>query len=440
MASFAVRNFGCRANQAEAFAWADALGARGLPLERDWRRADILVVNSCTLTGRADRDVRKFLRAAARANPASRLVVTGCYAERAPGELAGMPGVVAVLPRAGKGDLVGRVLALDAARSADWHEARGQAREHGPRVHVPLEGDDAAESAFRARGWLKVQDGCDGGCAYCVIPAVRGPGRSLPPDEAAAAVAGLAGRGFREIVVAGIHLSSYGADLEPQASLAGLVKRLGDAAGPARLRLTSLDPRRTDDGLIDLVAADERVCPHFHLSLQHASERVLGDMGRPVPPGSYDALLERLGRMAPDAAVGADLMVGFPGETEADFEAAMALVERSALTYAHVFSYSPRPGTPAAERAHLPAAVTAARARALRRAAAAKDDRFRRRFAGRTLDGVVIGPAAGGDGTEVLTGNAIAVSVPVCAVPRRERVRVTVRRVLPGRTEGEIAA
>ena len=443
MASFAVRNFGCRANQAEAFAWADALGAHGLPLERDWRRADIVVVNSCTLTGRADRDVRKFLRAAARANPASRLVVTGCYAERAPGERAGRPGVSAVLRRAGKGGWVGRVLAFDAARPADLDEARqargGDAWGHVPPVRVPLAGDAAAESSFRARGWLKVQDGCDGGCAYCVIPAVRGPGRSLPPDEAAAAVAGLAGRGFREIVLAGIHLSSYGADLEPQASLAGLVKKLGDAAGPARLRLTSLDPRRTDDGLIDLVAADERVCPHFHLSLQHASERVLGDMGRPVEPGFYEALLECLGRAAPDAAIGADLMVGFPGETEADFEAAMALVERSALTCAHVFSYSPRPGTPAAERAQLPAAVTAARARALRRAAAAKDDRFRRRFAGRTLDGVVIGPAAGGAGTEVLTGNAIAVTVPVCAVPRRERVRVTVRRVLPGRTEGEIA-
>lgn len=433
MASFAVRNFGCRANQAEAFAWADALGARGLPLERDWRRAGIVVVNSCTLTGRADRDVRKFLRAAARANPSARLVVTGCYAERAPEELGGRPGVAAVLPRAGKDGLVERVLDLAGLNNGDMNGDMYP-------VRVPVESEGVVEASYRARTHLKVQDGCDGGCAYCVIPAVRGPGRSLPPEEAAAAVAGLAGRGFREIVLAGIHLSSYGADLEPRTSLAELLERLGDMSGPARLRLTSLDPRRTGAALIDRLAADERVCPHFHLSLQHASERVLGDMGRPVEPGSCKALLERLGRLAPDAAIGADLMVGFPGETEADFEAVRALVERSALTYAHVFSYSPRPGTPAAERPQVPAAVTAARARALRRAAASKDYRFRERFAGRALDGVVIGRAAGGAGTEVLTGNSISVSVPACAAPRRERVRVAVRRVLPDRTEGEIVA
>jgi len=423
MASFAVRNFGCRANQAEAFAWAEALGGRGLRLERDWRRSDVVVVHTCTLTGRADRDVRKFIRAVGRDNPSGRIVVTGCYAERAPGELASLPGVAAVLPRAEQAGIVDRILAL-----------------RGPGAEAGAPDRTGTNDPLKARAFLKVQDGCDGRCAYCVIPGVRGPSRSVPPDEVGASIEDLDRRGFREIVLAGIHLSSYGADLRPASSLPALLAGLGGRAGRARLRLTSLDPRRTDDALLGGLAADGRICPHIHLALQHASERVLRDMGRPVAPGSYEALVERLGWLAPDAALGGDLMVGFPGETEADFEEMRAFLERSALTYAHVFSYSPRPGTPAAGRAQVPAAAAAARARILRRVAAVKDYRFRRRFAGRRLEGVVIRRGAGGRGAEVLTGNSIKVSVPACDAPRREIVWLTVRRVLADRTEGEIEA
>jgi threonylcarbamoyladenosine tRNA methylthiotransferase MtaB len=417
MASFSVRNFGCRANQAEAFAWADAFRGRGQRLEEDGDRSDIVVVNSCTLTGRADRDVRKFVRAVHRANPRVRIVVTGCYAERAPAEVAAWPGVAAVLPQNAKPVLVDRVLALA-----------------GPEAESAADLD----REFRARAWLKVQDGCDDRCAYCVIPGVRGRSRSVPAADIAASVRGLAGRGFREIVLAGIHLSSYGADLEPRTSLAGLLDELGPAAAGARLRLSSLDPRRTDSDLVRRLASNEAILPHFHLSLQHASPALLRTMGRPVPEGAYDALLDRLAGLAPEAALGADLMVGFPGETDDDFETLRSFLERSALTYAHIFPYSPRPGTPAAERPQLPAAVVTERARTLRRLAAAKDLRFRRRFLGRELEAVVIGRSD--RGAEVLTGNAIAVRVPACPAPRGRSVRVKVRRILPGRTEGEIAA
>jgi threonylcarbamoyladenosine tRNA methylthiotransferase MtaB len=417
MASFSVRTFGCRANQAEAFAWADAFRERGLRLETDRGRGDVVVVNSCALTGRAERDVRKFIRGAARTNPRVRIVVTGCYAERAPEEVAALPGVVAVLPQSAKDGIADRVLALDGVRA---DPAPGLARE------------------FRARAWLKVQDGCDARCAFCVIPGVRGRGRSVSPDDVAASVRSLAGRGFREIVLAGIHLSSYGDDLEPRSSLGALIDGLRPAAGGARLRLSSLDPRRTGTALVGLLAGSERICPHFHLSLQHASAGVLRAMGRPGNEGAAESVLDELARLAPDAALGADLMVGFPGETDDDFETLRSFVERSALTYAHVFPYSPRPGTPAAARPQLPAGVVTARAKSLRRASALKDLRFRRRFLGRTLEAVVIDRRGGG--AEVLTGNAIPVAVPDCAAPRRELVRVVIRRVLPDRTEGEIAA
>jgi threonylcarbamoyladenosine tRNA methylthiotransferase MtaB len=424
MPSLAVRNFGCRVNRAEAFAWAEEFRYRGFRLDEDWGRSDVVVVNSCTLTGRADRDVRKFIRSVNRENPGSRIVVTGCYAERAPAEVGALPGVVFVLPRNAKAGLADRVMALVGEGSVP--DRAGTAR------------TAAANATSRARAYLKIQDGCAGGCAYCIIPSVRGPSRSVPPDGIAASVKDLAGRGFREIVLAGIHLSSYGEDLEPRVSLPDLLGGLGEAAGTACLRLSSLDPRKVSPTLLARVAGDGRICPHVHLALQHASSRVLRLMGRPVAPGSYEEILGELGRRMPEAALGADLMVGFPGETETDFEELRCLLERSPLTYAHVFPFSPRPGTPAANRPQVPAGVVTERARALRRVAAMKDYGFRRRFLGRELEAVVI--ARSDRGGEVLTGSAIRVLVPSCRAPRRERVRVSVRRVLPRRTEGEIVA
>ena len=429
MLSFAVRNFGCRVNQAEAFAWADEFRERGLRLEGDWGRSDVVVVNSCTLTGRADRDVRKFIRAVARENPGARIVVTGCYAERAPAEIAAMPGVIAVLPQSAKSRLAASVIALDGLPGLP-----GSAGSCGRSSGVDVD----PEASLRARAYLKVQDGCDDRCAYCVIPAVRGPSRSVAPGVITASVRDLAGRGFREIVLAGIHLSSYGEDLEPPGSLLGLLDEIGPAAGAARLRLSSLDPRKMDDAFVEKVAGNERICPHVHLSLQHASGRVLRSMGRPVESGSYERTLDRWKRLAPEAALGADVMVGFPGETAADFDDLRGFIDRSPLTYFHVFSYSPRQGTPAATRPRIPDGMITERAKALRRLSAMKDFRFRRRFLGRDLEAVVIDKSQ--RGALVLTGNFIKVSVPMCPAPERELVRVAIRRVLPRRTEGEIIA
>ena len=425
MPSVAVRNFGCRANQAEAFAWADALRERGLRLEEGWGRSDIVLINSCTLTGRADRDVRKLIRTIGRGNPAARIVVAGCYAERAPDELARLPNVVAVLAASAKGRVAETVAGI----------ARGKGDMYPVRVPAMVE-EAVPDRPFRARAYLKVQDGCDNRCAFCVIPNVRGRSSSLPPGEAAEAVRALAARGFREIVLAGIHLASYGRDLEPRRSLLDLLRAIGAAAGPARLRLSSLDPNLVDDALIAHVAAEGQICPHFHLSLQHASERVLRMMGRPGDSRSYERVLGELRRLAPDAALGADIIVGFPGETDGDFEELRAFLDASPLTYVHVFPYSPRPGTPAWGRPRLPEGTVTARAMTLRRLSAGKGLRFRGRFAGRTLDAVVIGRSD--RGAEVLTANGIKVDVPFSPASRRDLVRVRIGRALPLRTEGEV--
>lgn len=417
MPSLAVRNFGCRANQAEAFAWTEALLGEGARLEADWRRGDIVLVNSCTLTGRTDRDVRKFIRRVARDNPAARLIVAGCYAERAPLEVAALPGVVAVLPNAEKEMVPRRVLEVLGAR--------GTAATN-------------AAAVLRKRAFVKVQDGCDSRCSFCIIPAVRGRSASVPPGEVAARVRDLAGRGFREVVLSGIHLSSYGRDLEPRSSLPDLVRELARVPGLGRLRLSSLDPRRTDGPLVESLTANPKVCRHFHLSLQHASERVLGLMARTGGPEAYARTLDDFRRLSPDAALGADVVVGFPGEGEDDFRELRDFLERSPLTYFHVFPFSPRPGTPAAERARLPEAVVRARADILRRLSSEKDRRFRERFVGRELEAVVI--RNGGDGAEALTDNDIRVRVHAGRAAEREFVRVVIGRVRPDRTEGEVVA
>jgi threonylcarbamoyladenosine tRNA methylthiotransferase MtaB len=330
-----------------------------------------------------------------------------------------LPGVVAVLPAEAKTRVAETVAGIAAGRRGTEREA-------------------VTDAAYRARAYLKVQDGCDNRCAFCVIPGVRGRSASVPPDEVGAAVRGLAERGFREIVLAGINLASYGRDLEPRRSLLGLLREIRESAGAARLRLSSLDPDLVDDALVGYLAADEKICAHFHLSLQHASERILLSMGRPGGARAYGRILDDLHRLAPDAALGADVIVGFPGETKEDFDELAGFLDRSPLTYAHVFPYSPRPGTPAWGRPRVADGVVTSRAKVLRRLAAEKDLRFRKRFLGRELEAVVIRRTE--RGAEVLTDNGISVDVPVSLAPRRELVRVRIDRASPLRTEGEIVA
>jgi threonylcarbamoyladenosine tRNA methylthiotransferase MtaB len=418
MTSFAVRSFGCRVNQAEAFGWVEAFRKGGLRLEEGPGRGDYLIVNSCTLTGRADRDVRRFIRRAARDNPEAKIVVTGCYAGRASEEFRRMRGVWLVVPNAGKDGLAARVLEAAGAREGKV-------------------GADPEAVPYRARAFLKVQDGCDFRCAYCVIPGVRGKSASVAGDEVVGRVRALVADGYREIVLAGIHLSSYGRDLEPQSSLLALLERIEAVEGLGRVRLSSLDPRFLDESLAAHIVASRRITPHFHLSLQSGSAMTLRAMGRTSSPESYEAGLADLRRRSTEAALGADIIVGFPGETDEEFERTREFLERAPLTYFHVFPFSPREGTAAAEMEPVDEAVKAKRADVLRDLSRAKDLAFRAGFIGRELEAVVI--ARKDRGAEVLTGNNISVFVPDREAARREFVTVRLTDATADQTFGAIA-
>lgn len=465
MPSVAIKSFGCRVNQAEAFAWADELGREGWRVETACpEQADVVIVNSCTLTAGADRDVFKFVRKAGRENPGAKIIVTGCLAERAAAELGRLPGVALVAGNREKDTLARKALELAGGdlRAAEEDASAGSDGAAHPETDAEAAPED--DTAFRSRAVVKVQDGCGMRCTFCVIPAVRGGNHSIPIEKIVSCVASLAERGFNEVVLAGIHLSSYGADLKPPVSLADLVEAVGRLDWPGWLRLTSLDPRRTGPELVSRLAADPKVAGHFHLSLQHVSEPVLRRMGRGGGPELYSGLLRRFKELSPWAALGADVIVGFPGETEEDFNRLRDFLADSPLTYFHVFSYSPRRGTPAAAMEQVRDEVKAERSKILRRLSAEKSLAFRRSLVGRDLRGIVIrrgfrpaakqagpGPdsalrerppaadAEHGRISEILTENYVRVMAPGDCPPERSIVGVRLTGVLAGLNEGLIS-
>ncbi|RFT16271.1 MAG: tRNA-t(6)A37 methylthiotransferase [Candidatus Saccharicenans subterraneus] len=386
MTSVFIHNFGCRVNQAEAFDWSCRLGEAGIAVARDWHQADWVVVNACALTARAEADVRQFLKRVRRESPGTRIVVTGCLADKTREELAGNSAVCRVIPNFLKENLVGELLKLTGA------------------------GDGRAEKRFfRSRALIKVQDGCDSHCTFCIIPSLRGKSRSRPLEQVVECAREAAERGYKEIVLAGIHLCAYGRDLEPEKSLLDLLRALTAIEELRLVRLSSLDPRLLPEPLLGYLAKEEKICPHFHLSLQHASEPVLRRMGRKSTPAGYLEILSFLRAGRPEAGLGADIIVGFPGEEEADFEFMRDFLKSSPLNYFHVFSYSPRAGTPAAGWKQVPENVKKKRSEELRKLSREKNLAFRAGFVGRALAGVVIKKR--GSRLEVLTGNYIKVMV-----------------------------
>jgi threonylcarbamoyladenosine tRNA methylthiotransferase MtaB len=381
-----VQNFGCRATQADGAALESLLAAKGLEIAEARSGADLVVLNTCTVTSAADDDVRQTIRRVHRENPAARILVTGCYAQRAPQELASLAGVEWVVGNSHKNQIA------DLVTLASHHT-----RHHG-NIHV---GDIFAQRDFlsapvedasgdRTRPNLKIQDGCNNRCSFCIIPFVRGRSRSAPAEQVAAQVRSLAQR-YREIVLSGINLGRWGREPGSRMRLADLLRRLLAETEVERLRLSSVEPMDFSDDLLGMMAESPRVAPHVHAPLQSGCDRTLRGMHRKYRPRHYADRVLKARALMPLAAIGADVMVGFPGETEADFEESRAFIESLPFTYLHVFTYSERPGTPAAEEAaQVSIAVRKQRNRVLRELAAAKNLAFRKSMVGRTLSAVTL--------------------------------------------------
>jgi threonylcarbamoyladenosine tRNA methylthiotransferase MtaB len=373
----AITTLGCKINQYDSAVIQDRLEERHSFVPFD-EPADCYVINSCTVTDRADWEARQLVRRARRLNPAAKVLVTGCYAQVSPEEVAAVAGVDYVVGLNRLDDLIRFVeSAPGGAAAIAVSEVK---RERG----VPVLGTRALPGHTRA--FLKIQEGCNYACSYCIIPAARGLSRSVAPRQVLEEARKLADAGYREIVLTGIHLGGYGQDLTPRIDLAALAEMIGESGLIPRLRLSSLDPREVSDRLLDLMARSDVVCPHLHICAQAGDDEVLRRMRRNYDTAYYRDLLQRVRERLPDAALGSDIIVGFPGESDAQFEASLELFAGLPLTYFHVFPFSPRRGTPAASMARPVAASTKKnRARRLRELGAQKKRDFCSRFVGRSV-------------------------------------------------------
>src|SRR6266566_4389140 len=460
MLTFYIEQFGCRATQADGAVLERQLLDRGCTSASEAAAADIVVVNTCTVTASADAQARDAIRKLHAANPAVRLIVTGCYAQRAPEELAALQGVSWVVGNSHKPQIPQLidslssvtspksqndffpVAALHSDSTVPFHSlvGAGLAPPASPHLGKILVSNifDRAEflsapvlggEGNHTRPTLKIQDGCDSRCSYCVIPFVRGKSRSLPPAEVIREIQRLTvGQTLlsvhsessrrslpaREVVLSGINLGTYGRDLSPRVEFEDLLRRILGETSVERLRISSIEPLDVTQDLVDLFAGTDRIAQHFHMPLQSASNRILAAMHRWYRAEPYARRVELIRERLPHAAIGADVITGFPGETEDDHAATLAFIERLPFTYLHVFSFSKRPGTKAASLSNeVPGATVKRRARELRALSQAKSSAFRHSQLGRTLRVLTLRSAGDPnlDSTPALSSNYLKVSV-----------------------------
>jgi len=415
---YSVITFGCRVNQADSLGFEEGFLERGAVAVAP-EHADVVVVNTCSVTANADQGARQTIRRVARENPTARIVVTGCYATRRPEDVRDLPNVICVVPNDDKPRLLSLITADERVTTAVRFGAGDGSC--GAAV-VP---GVAGRTAFT----LRVQTGCAEACSYCIIPSTRGRPRSVPVDEILAQVGRVVAAGFKEIALTGVHLGSYGRDLSPAASLADLLRAIRGVYRRSNLlfRISSLEPMDCTREIVDLVSAGDCFAPHFHLPLQHASNDMLSAMRRPYTIEYYEDLVTDIRRRLPHASIGSDVIVGFPGETEADFERLASCLERSPLSHVHVFPYSDRPGTDAtAMKEKVAGSVIRERGRRVRDIGQRLAWRFRESQLGAVRRALTVE-----DGSSVVTDNYLKVRVPAERA-RNEWVRVHIKSHLEG--------
>jgi threonylcarbamoyladenosine tRNA methylthiotransferase MtaB len=427
VSTVAFATLGCRLNQVDSQDLAARLEQRGFHSVPFDARADVVVVNTCTVTGRADVSDRQMIRRAVRRHPGARVIVTGCWAQTDPSAVASLPGVDVVVGNADKPRLPEIVAQLLEEASA-LPRARVEVSDIADVRKMPTPAL-AGKAIGRSRAFLKVQEGCQHRCAFCIVPLARGVSRSLGPNVIVDHARQLVELGHPEIVLTGVDLGHYGADLLPRGSLASLVRALVEVPGLRWLRLSSVLPAYFTPELLDVVTTSPVIAPHLHIPLQSGSDRVLRRMRRPYNVAMYRGLVERLAAAIPRLGLGADVIVGFPGETDDDFMATMTLAKALPFSYLHVFGYSDRKDTTAAGlRDHAPAATITRRSLALRELAEVKNLAFRQRMRGALEDVLVLEARDRATGDLVgLTGNYVEVTFqgPDALMRTITRVRVT---------------
>lgn len=421
VAGYHVENFGCRASRSDGESIAASLRQHGVAEAADPTAAHVVIVNTCSVTAEADRQARSWIRRVHRNNPGARVIVTGCYAQRAPQEIAALPGVDAVIGNSHKALVAETAAALGTnAQSLDAQSfVPLTSILHDGFAHTELATLPFAADAHQTRPNLKVQDGCGNRCSFCIIPVTRGPSRSIPLETCIQSVEQFVNRGGKELVLSGINLGRWGRDLQPSTRFEDLVHGILTRTALPRLRLSSIEPMDWSAGLLALyrefaTGDHPRLARHTHLPLQSGSDAILRRMHRRYRPWHYAERLAQIRALLPDAAIGADVMIGFPGETDAQFDETYQFITAQPFTYLHLFPFSPRPGTPAWElHRENPVRVSAVHQRmaALRQLMSEKFRVFRSRFIGRELSAVTLEPESAAPTTEAVTDNFLKLTI-----------------------------
>jgi threonylcarbamoyladenosine tRNA methylthiotransferase MtaB len=465
---FYVENFGCRATQSDGAAIERQFEENGLGRADSAALADVVVLNTCAVTAAAEQDARAAIRRVKRGNPECKIVITGCYAQRAPAEVAGIEGVWRVIGNSHKSNLA--EIAVQGLSGGDIRVRpafvpveklagiQGAALESGAPcaaaeifvsdifAHTELLAAPVFDAANeRTRPNLKVQDGCNNRCSFCIIPSVRGRSRSLRPEQVVESVRRLVEEGYKEVVISGINLGRWGRDLLFRTGqshrLETLVGAILEGTSLEKLRISSVEPMDWSDPLIRLMAESPRIAKHAHVPMQSGSDAVLRRMHRKYRPWHYREKIEKIRAAMPDAAIGADVMTGFPGETDAEFEETRCMIESLPMTYLHVFTFSARPGTPAAEMpGQVPVHLARKRNRILRELASRKKLEFMRSFVNREIEAITLnvsGEDASGIWTEALTENYLKLRLRGRHEANRW-VRAQVAEVGEGRLTGAV--